>query len=247
LWTPPKRFQVRAALRTLCSALELNPGCHQARVERCCILYHVGLHGEAKDGLTEALVINPDDATALAYMGQTALFAGDYERADHFHERALRIDPTNIWASLFGATVPLYRQQLDRAAVRIRKATQILPDDPMLLSLEALLMAKGGDKRKTAQAIQKALRGGKSVSHTHHTLHNAAAACALIGKSDQAITLLREAGRTGLPNYLLFRDDPHFDSLRQQPRFVRLLADLKRDWEGYRKEFGAPSGPTASE
>ena len=247
LWTPPKRFQVRAALRTLCSALELNPGCHQARVERCCILYHVGLHGEAKDGLTEALVINPDDATALAYMGQTALFAGDYERADHFHERALRIDPTNIWASLFGATVPLYRQQLDRAAVRIRKATQILPDDPMLLSLEALLMAKGGDKRKTAQAIQKALHGGNSVSHAHHTLHNAAAACALIGKSDQAITLLREAGRTGLPNYLLFRGDPHFDSLGQHFRFVRLLADLKRECEGYWKEFGSPSGPAASE
>jgi serine/threonine-protein kinase len=247
LWTPPKRLQVRAALRTLRSALELNPGCHQARVERCCILYHVGLHGEAKEGLTEALAINPDDATALAYMGQTALFAGDYERADDFHERALRIDPTNIWASLFGATVPLYRQQLDRAAMRVRKAKQILPDDPMLLSLEALLIAKGGEKRKTAQAIQKALRGRNSVSHNHHTLHNAAAACALIGKSDQAITLLREAGRTGLPNYLLFRGDPHFDSLGQHPRFVRLLADLKREWEGYRKEFGSPSGPTASE
>ena len=247
LWTPPKRFQVRAALRTLCSALKLNPGCHQARVERCCILYHVGLHGEAKEGLTEALAINPDDATALAYMGQTALFGGDYERADDFHERALRIDPTNIWASLFGATVPLYRQQLDRAAVRIRKAKQILPDDPLLFSLEALLMAKGGDNRKTARAIQKALRGGKSMSHSHHTLHNAAAACALIGKSDQAITLLREAGRTGLPNYLLFRDDPHFDSLRQQPRFVRLLADLKREWEGYRKEFGGPPSSTSSE
>jgi serine/threonine protein kinase/Tfp pilus assembly protein PilF len=238
LWTPPKRFQVRAALRTLCRALELNPGCGQARVERCCILYHVGLHDEAKEGLTEALAINPDDATALAYMGQTALFAGDYERADDFHERALRIDPTNIWASLFGATVPLYRQQSDRAATRIRKARQILPDEPLLLSLEALLMAKGGDKRKTAQAIQKALRGGKSVSHRHHVLHNAAAAYALIGKSDQAISLLREAARTGLPNYLLFRDDPHFNSLRQLSRFVRLLADLKREWESYRKEFG---------
>ena len=117
----------------------------------------------------------------------------------------------------------------------------------MLLSLEALLIAKGGEKRKTAQAIQKALRGGNSVSHNHHTLHNAAAAYALIGKSDQAITLLREAGRTGLPNYLLFRGDPHFDSLGQHPRFVRLLADLKREWEGYRKEFGSPSGLTASE
>lgn len=216
-------------------------------MERCCILYHVGLHGEAKEGLTEVLAINPDDATALAYIGQIALYTGDYERADDFHERALRLDPTNIWASLFGATVPLYRRQLDRAAVRIRKASQILPDDPMLLSLEALLMAKSGDKRKTAQAIQKALRGGRSVSHTHHTLHNSAAASALIGKSDQAITLLREAGRTGLPNYLLFRDDPHFDSLRQHSRFIRLLADLKREWEGYRKEFGSPSGLTVSE
>jgi hypothetical protein len=61
------------------------------------------------------------------------------------------------------------------------------------------------------------------------------------------ITLIREAGRTGLPNYVLFRDDPYFDSLRQRSRFVRLLADLKREWEGYRKEFGGRSRPTVSE
>jgi hypothetical protein len=53
--------------------------------------------------------------------------------------------------------------------------------------------------------------------------------------------------RTGLPNYVLFRDDPHFDSLRQRSRFVRLLADLKREWEGYRKECGGRSKPTVSE
>ncbi|MFQ5778866.1 MAG: hypothetical protein ACE5IP_12750, partial [Terriglobia bacterium] len=65
-----------------------------------------------------------------------------------------------------------------------------------------------------------------------------AAAYAVIGKPTQAINLLRKASRTGLPNYPLFRDDPHFQSLRNHPQFVRLLADLKRQWEGYKREFG---------
>jgi hypothetical protein len=50
--------------------------------------------------------------------------------------------------------------------------------------------------------------------------------------------LLRKASGTGLPNYPVFREDPHFHSLRKRPEFLSLMTELKREWEGYRQEFG---------
>jgi hypothetical protein len=50
--------------------------------------------------------------------------------------------------------------------------------------------------------------------------------------------LLRKASGTGLPNYPVFHEDPHFHSLRERPEFLSLMAELKREWKGYRQEFG---------
>ncbi len=44
--------------------------------------------------------------------------------------------------------------------------------------------------------------------------------------------------KLGFPNYLVFRDDPHLESLRPHPQFLRLLAELKREYESYQREFG---------
>jgi len=65
-----------------------------------------------------------------------------------------------------------------------------------------------------------------------------AAAYAVLGKPAQAIPLLRKASVTGLPNYPAFRDDPHLQSLRNHPQYLRLMGNLKGEWEGYKREFG---------
>lgn len=238
LWTPAQRFQHQAALRAMTDALEFNPGCHQAHVERGCILFHVGLHEEAREDLRAALAAHPDDVSALAYLGIAAVYAGDYDEAQHYHDRALSLEPSHLWANLFGISIVLYRQQLDRAEQEIRAASHLMGDDPMLFSLEALLWAKRGEARKASRALQRALRGKKSLVHTHHTLHTAAATSALLGKPKDAIALLRKAAGIGLPNFPAFHGDPHFEPLQEHPQFVRLLAELKREWETYRREFG---------
>jgi hypothetical protein len=72
-------------------------------------------------------------------------------------------------------------------------------------------------------------------------LHHAAATCAVLEKPAQAVTLLRKAARIGLPNYPLFRDEPHFRPLQNYAPFLRLMTVLRKEWTGYRKEFGTSS------
>jgi len=238
LWTPARHFQNRAALRALSTALRLSPGCQPAKIWQSVIFLHLGLLERAKEGLVSVLATDSENPFSLAFLGQTALYNWDYDEAEEYHLRAFHVDPTNVWAHLFHPTIALYRGQLEEAADRIHAARQLMPDDPWLQSCEALLWAKRGEFRKAEQLIQQALRGGKPLLHTHHVFHTAAAVHVLLGKPARATGLLRKASAMGLPNYPVFRDDPHFHSLSDRPEFLRLIAELKREWAGYREEFG---------
>lgn len=238
LWTPARNFKNRAALRSLSTALQLSPGCQPAKIWQSVIFLHVGMLEEAKEGLLSVLDTDPGNAFSLVFLGQIAMYSWDYDEAEEYHLRAFHVDPTNIWAHLFHPTIALYRGQLEEAAERIRVARQLLLDDPWLRSCEALLWAKRGEIGKAKELARRALRGGKTLLHTHHMFHTAAAVDALLGKPARAIALLCKARGTGLPNYPVFREDPHFHSLRERPEFLSLMAELKREWEGYRQEFG---------
>jgi tetratricopeptide (TPR) repeat protein len=238
LWSPAKKFQNGPALRALSRALRVNPGCQPARVWQATIFNHVGMLKEAKEGLLMALAARPDDAFTNVFLGHTALSSWNYEEAEECLQRALRHDPVNIWANVFQPTVFIYAGKLNEAESRIRAAQNALPDDPWLHSCEALLWALRGERTKAAKLVHLALHGKtKPLLHTHHMWHTAAAALALLGKPTPAIELLEKAGGFGLPNYELFRDDKFLKPLKGKQRYERLLAKLKREDDGYRREF----------
>ncbi len=238
LWTPAQKFKNRPALRALREALHINPGCHAARIWQCLILMHLGLHEEARAGLMEALAEQPDDAFTLVFIGQTAMYRCDYAEAREYNARALSMDRAHIWANGFSPNVALYEGKLNDAEERIKLARQVLANDPWLVSCEALLWALRGERKKAEALARKSLQPGKAFLHTHHLWHTAAAAYALIDEPSRSIALLRRAGAQGLPNFPAFRDDPLLKSLHTQKPFRTLLAKLKREWEGYRREFG---------
>jgi TolB-like protein/tRNA A-37 threonylcarbamoyl transferase component Bud32 len=238
LWTPLKGYKNRQALLNLSAALKRNPGYHPALVWKSLVLLHCGVHDVAIEGLQEALAAHPDDGFALTFLGQVSLFKGDFAQGERYFQRALSLDPASLWANLFLPMVPLYGPNPENVVAILRTSQQVVPGDALLTSWEGLLWAKRGEPRKAKQFIQKALKVGKSVLHTHHMWHTAAATYATVGMPAQAVRLLTRAGSTGLPNYTLFRDDPHFQSLQKYPPFLRLLAKLKKESEGYRREFG---------
>jgi eukaryotic-like serine/threonine-protein kinase len=242
LWSPARKFQNGLALRALARALRLNPGCHPARVWQALIFNHIGMLKEAKEGLLIALAARPDDAFTNVFLGHTALSMWNLEEAEECLQRALRHDPVNIWANVFQPTVFIYSGKLNDAESRIQAAQNALPDDPWLHSCEALLWALRGERTKSAHFVHIALHGKtKPLLHTHHMWHTAAAALALLGKPAPAIELLEKAGGFGLPNYELFRDDKFLKTLKGKQRYDSLLAKLKREGEGYRREFASTS------
>jgi serine/threonine protein kinase/Tfp pilus assembly protein PilF len=244
LWTPAKKFANVPALKALDKALEANPGCHQAQIWRGLILLHLGLHEDARRGLLAALATNPNDARTLCFVGQTAAFQGKYEEAEEYNARAVVADPANMWVNLFYPVLYMSMGKPEKAAEKIRIARQLLPQEPTLTSVEALLCAQRGENRKAGQLLDKALRGGKPLLHTHHMWHYAAGVYATIGQPAKAVTWLRKAAGFGLPNYPLFGTDPLLKPLQNQTTYLRFMADLKRTWEQHKRAFGKETSTT---
>jgi hypothetical protein len=71
----------------------------------------------------------------------------------------------------------------------------------------------------------------------HHAAHDIACIYALEGKSEEAVKWLREAAATGYPNYPLFERDPYLNRIRQTPEFEQFMAEMKVQFEKYKREF----------
>ncbi|MGB9069680.1 MAG: protein kinase [Candidatus Acidiferrales bacterium] len=238
LWSPARGFQVRPALVALNAALKINPNRASARAYRAAVFFHGGFHEAAGRDTDEAILANPQFAlphTAHAYI---AFYGGDYASADRYNQRALAIEPSLVHANILTPVPWIYGGDLGRAREHLRKAQQMIPGEPQLITSEALILAHEGNFARAEQLADEAVATKKSLLHFHHSNHLAAAVYAVCGKVDKAVAQLRHSAETGLPNHRAFENDPHFRPLREHPDFVALLSELRRNHAQLQQEFG---------
>ena len=110
------------------------------------------------------------------------------------------------------------------------------PEDSggLLISMQALLAASGGDPRRAEERIRVALTKGNGYQHFHHTEYVIASAYALMNQIETALQYLQKAADDGFPCYPLFERDRNLASLRQNPRFIEFLAKQKKQWEYFK-------------
>jgi hypothetical protein len=53
---------------------------------------------------------------------------------------------------------------------------------------------------------------------------------AVLGENEKAMAWLEKCVDTGNPCWPFFRVDPHFENLRQEPRFQQLIDALEREF-----------------
>ncbi len=238
LWSPPRGFQVRPALRALNAALTINPSRASARSYRSAVLFHGGFHEAAWRDSDEAILTNPQFALPYTAQAFIACYNGDYALADRYLQKSLAIEPSLVHANILAPMPWIYAGHLGKAREQLRKAQQMVPGEPQLTTSEALILAREGDFKRAELLADEAVATKKSLTHFHHSLHLAAAVYALCGKADKAIRELKHAADTGLPNHRVFENDPHFRSLLEHPDFIALMNDLRRNYTSLQQEFG---------
>jgi serine/threonine protein kinase/tetratricopeptide (TPR) repeat protein len=236
LWTPANHFPHEQAIQEYRRALTLDPSLDEARNQLALVYSHIGAFEPALAELQKAVTANPTNQVAQFRIGETYVFQGKYEQG----LTALRQSPDTanpVLLTSVTATALMHLGKRDDAADLVEKFLQAHPGNTSLglfTSIQALLAALAGEPRQAESLIQRTLEKGKGFGHFHHTAYNLACVYAVLKKTDLALKWLQAAADDGFPCYSLFENEPYLDSVKNDPRFIALLAKLKQQWEPYR-------------
>jgi DNA-binding SARP family transcriptional activator len=226
LWSPAKGFQHAEAIAALERVLGARPHLERAHNRMSGICGHIGRLPEARLAHERARSANP--LTRSGNLEWNYLYAGDFVRAEEAVEIWYRDRPDNVYSRYTRIIPPLSTGNLPVAAERLELALSRAPGEPLLLSLQALLHAHRGEREAALDCVGGALSSPRSFGHTHHTYYQIAGAYAMLGDTSTAMAWLERSVENGFACWPFFRVDPHLASLRMEPAFVRLVADLER-------------------
>ena len=97
--------------------------------------------------------------------------------------------------------------------------------------MQALLYVDAGQVALAEKNIETAIQQGKDFGHFHHTAYAIGSAYALMHRSKEAVRWLRAAAEDGFPCFPLYDHDAALESVRNEPGFIELMAELRSDWE----------------
>lgn len=228
LWSPAKNFQHEQAIAALEQVLAAQPNFDRAHNRMAAICMHIGRMAEARTAHELAVRSNPRNRTYN--LGFICLYSGDFAGADEAGAAWLKEAPTHRQSLAFSAVTALMMSDLSRAEERLAKGLELYPDEPMIISTQAMLHARLNQAGLARDCIHKALEKPNSFGHTHHTYHQVADAYCAIGDTNQAMAWLERSADTGNPCWPFFNLDPFLENLRPDRRFQEFVAALERKY-----------------
>jgi serine/threonine protein kinase/tetratricopeptide (TPR) repeat protein len=235
LSTPASHWAYEQAIQELRRAIELNPNLADAHDWLGVVYWHIGVLDKALGEFRKVLALDPGNRLAEHRMAVVLVYQGKYEEG----LRILRMVPREFNPSIvtyhFAWTLFLTGRS-EEASTVIEDYLRRHPEDRggVITGARALLRAKAGDRRGAEEDMRRAEQLGQGFGHFHHTAYSIAEAYALLRQPSLAVQWLRRATDDGLPCYPLLANDPNLDNLRQDPRFLALMVDLKAQWERWK-------------
>jgi len=120
------------------------------------------------------------------------------------------------------------------AEQRLTAGLALYPDEPMIISLQAILHARRKEVDDALECVRRSLDVPITKGHAHHTYYHIACVYAVLGQTAKAMAWLQRTADTGFPCWSYFALDPHLENLRGEPEFARLVAELEATYTAIR-------------
>ncbi len=232
-WTPRNGFDHASAMREFIAAITGRPNLSEAHDRLAVLLDHVSMIEESLKECDTAIAINPADGLALVQTGLSHYHLGHYERALAISEQASAHNPA-AWIFHQIAHCLVRLGKLSEAAATVDRTLRQFPNDVLFYPIRGIIAAAEGDAARARQEIQRTIQNRKAFIHYHHAQHDVACIHTLLGETEEALRWLSDAAHNGFPCYRFFEIDPLLDSIRAEPGFRSLMAELRVECDGYR-------------
>ncbi len=212
-------------------ALELAPGLAEAYVSRGFTLSLSRRYEEAELEFEAAIRLNPNLFDGYYYYARSSFASGDIAHSAELFGKAGEVRQEDFQSLILQAQSLRMLKRFDEyhRAQRegIRRAEQMLtlnPCDGRALSIGSMALFHEG---QWARALEWSQRSLELYPDDLSALINAACLSARAGRKEEAITYLDRVFARGWGKRDWIEHDPDYDTLRDDPRFQKLLVNLK--------------------
>jgi DNA-binding winged helix-turn-helix (wHTH) protein/Tfp pilus assembly protein PilF len=226
LWSPARNFAHGDAIEEIQRALALQPNVPHAHNRLGTICAHIGRLEEALAFYEQGRRANPQNRSSHGNV-QAYVWSGALEAANREIDLWLKESPGHIYPIYFRPLPALLSGDLKTAAALLEDAIQILPDEPMVITLQGMLHAFRGENDLALESVRRACSAARSFGHTHHTYYQIACIHAVLGDTQKSLEWLERTVNTGFACTPFFERDPALAKLRPLPEFQSLVRNLK--------------------
>jgi DNA-binding winged helix-turn-helix (wHTH) protein/tetratricopeptide (TPR) repeat protein len=226
LWGPSKNFQHLEAIAELKRALALQNNQPQAYNRLGTILAHVGLLDHAREMYERGRPFHPRKAISHS-VAQVYVWNQEYDLAREEIQAWRTENPENKYPIYFAAHLAMMTEDLKEAKILIDEAVQLLPEEPLLVSLQGVFYALTGKDEKALDCLTKACATPKSFGHAHHSYYQIACILALLERREVGFEWLERSVSSGFACWPVFLKDPYLKNLRELPGFEVLVSSLQ--------------------
>jgi TolB-like protein/Flp pilus assembly protein TadD len=230
-WWGSNDSDLREADRASRIAMELAPDLADAHVARGYMLSNQRRYQEACRHFEAAARINPNLFDAYYYYGRAAFAAGDKEKSIELFRKAAEVRQEDFQSPVLQAQSLEQLGRVEEAHTinqeAIRRAERLLelnPTNGRVLSLGAGALQKDGQEER---ALEWARRAETLYPDDMGVIINGALGRARAGRIEEALDLLERMFNKGWGKKDWVENDTEYDCLRQEPRFIAMMAKLK--------------------
>jgi len=226
----------REAIRQGKQAVQLAPNDEIAWQVLAYSYYYAGLGELAEQEYRRVVELNPVPPQAHWMHARMLMYIGRNSEAEDELRQILAKNPDQFKALAYLGALLYYEGKLDEAEPVLERAQRqsAASADATAEMMAAFLYASRHQRDKIAPRIFERVPSRVIDGDEAYWLGGI---YALLGDRKNALLWLRRTEELGNVNYPWFTRDKNFDSLRQDPKYQAIMADIRRRWEAYKNEF----------
>ena len=225
-WGPSRNFQHLEAIDELKQALALQNNMPQAYNRLGTILAHIGLLDHAREMYERGRPFHSRKAVSHS-IAQVYVWNQEYDLALEEIQAWRAENPDNKYPLYFAPLVAMMTGDLSEAKILLDEAARLLPEEPLITSLQGVFYVLTGKEGKALDCLTTACASPKSFGHAHHSYYQIACMLALLGRREAAFEWLERSVGSGFACWPFFLRDPYLKNLRDLPGFEILVSSLQ--------------------
>jgi len=184
----------------------------------------IGLIHQAISFLSRAVELDPFYLVAHSYRSKLLIYLKEFKKAENSIEKAMEFEPDNFWSLVDKCLLYIMEEKIDEAEKLLGRVEKINPGYSIIPYYKSIIFALKGDKNR-ALALKK-----------NGLIY------ALLNMKDKAIKYIEDQANKDYEHYqysyLLLKNSPFYDNLRDDARFEEIVRKQKHKYEERLKKFG---------